>query len=137
MASGIGSCSSLTSQSDIANNIFIPGSARSRDIGLCQVDGSTNKANKYIMNLTIMRNFQDIIFLGHINGEERWQMGLSPGVMTCHSLLWKSIDIRYYIRMYKLYKLNTSRSKFVVKSLEKKMHDQPALLLDILRALLK
>ena len=34
------SCSSFPTQSDVANNIFIPAGALSTDIGLCRIDES-------------------------------------------------------------------------------------------------
>jgi len=43
-------CSSLTSQSDIANNIFIPPYSRTNNIGFCRVDESTNKGILMVKN---------------------------------------------------------------------------------------
>ena len=37
------SCSSLQTQSDVANNIFTPAGALSTDIGLCQIDESNER----------------------------------------------------------------------------------------------
>ena len=86
------SCLSSQSQSDVASNVFTPPAAATSNIGLCQIYDSDEKVCTTFHNFEILKTifqvelwstifFWKMILVWHIDGEKRWYLGLSWGVL--------------------------------------------------------